>query len=94
MDPVGPLCHFWTLALQTNENGCKLPPSVVVDALKRAVALVGNASFCAMNDRRKGLLAKIAPDCLDLLENTTLFTKNCLDLFGKKFKKHLLKDLK
>ena len=94
VDPVGPLCHLWALALQADQNGCELPPSVVVDALKRAVALVGNASFCAMNDRRKGLLAKIAPDCLDLLDDTTLFTKDCQDLFGKKFKKHLLKDLK
>ena len=94
VDPVGPLCHLWTLALQANENGCKLPPSVVMDTLKRAVALIGNASFCAMNDRRKGLLAKIAPDCLDLLDDTTLFTKNCLDLFGKKLKKHPLKNLK
>lgn len=66
----------------------------MVDALKRAVSLVGNASLCAMNDRRKGLLTKIEQDCLDLPGDTTLFTKHCLDLFRKKFKKHLLKDLK
>ena len=52
VDPVGPLCHLWALALQADQNGCELPQSVVVDALKRAVALVGNASFCAMNNQR------------------------------------------
>ena len=94
VDPIGPLCHLWALVLQADKNGCELPPSVVVDALKWALALIGNASLCAMNDQRKGLLAKIAPGCLDLLDDTTLFTKNCLDLFSKKFEKHLLKDLK
>ena len=27
VDPVGPLCHLWALALQADQNGCELPPS-------------------------------------------------------------------
>ena len=50
-------------------------------------------SFCASSDRRKGLLAKLAPECLDL-DDKALFTRGHADLFGKKFKKNLQKDLK
>ena len=50
--------------------------------------------FCETSDRRKGLLAKLAPECLDLLDDKALFTQGHADLFGKKFKKNLLKDLK
>jgi hypothetical protein len=52
------------------------------------MSLIGNASHCALVDRRKGLLAKVSPDCKEL------FVPGSSELFGKKFKKAILKDLK
>ena len=94
LDPLGPLCNLWALAITADDEQCEIPPAVVIDMVKRAISLVGNASFCATSDRRKGLLAKLAPECLDLLDDKALFTRGHVDLFGKKFKKNLLKDLK
>ena len=94
LDPLGPLCHLWALAITADDEQCEIPPAVVIDMVKRAISLVGNASFCATSDRRKGLLAKLAPECLDLLDDKALFTRGHADLFRKKFKKNLLKDLK
>ena len=94
LDPLGPLCNLWALAITADDEQCEIPPAVVIDMVKRAISLVGNASFCATSDRRKGLLAKLTPECLDLLDDKALFTRGHADLFGKKFKKNLLKDLK
>ena len=52
------------------------------------------ASYCALVDRRKCLLAKVSPDSLDLIDDPELFLPDSSDLFGKKFKKAFLKELK
>ena len=49
---------------------------------------------CALTDRRKTLLAKVSAECLDLVDNQALFVPGTSDMFGKKFKKAVLKDLK
>ena len=68
IDPVSLLCHLWALANQAMQNGCELPVDTVINYIKRTISLVGNVSFCANNDRRKALLVKMAPDCLDILD--------------------------
>ena len=45
-------------------------------------------------DHRKGLLAKVSPETLDLIDDPALFVPGTPDLFGKKFKKAVFKDLK
>ena len=56
--------------------------------------LIGNASHCALVDRHKGLLAKVSPETLDLIDDPALFVPGTPDLFGKKFKKAVFKELK
>ena len=90
LDPIGPLTQLWEAALAANEHQTGLDPSIVVEFVRQA--LVGNASFCGLSDRRESLLAKVSPECLDLLDETNLFEKNSADLFGKKFKKAMLKE--
>ena len=70
-----------------------LDPAEVIELVQRAIALTGNASFCALVDRRKGLLAKVSTDSLDLIEDPSLFCPGSTDLFGKKFKKSFLKEI-
>ncbi|XP_028401014.1 uncharacterized protein LOC114524096 [Dendronephthya gigantea] len=94
LDPLGPLAQLWQKALLAEQSKTGLDPAEVVELVQRAVALTGNASFCALADRRKGLLAKISSDSLDLLEDQSLFSQGSTDLFGKKFKKSFLKELK
>ena len=79
LDPLGPLSHLWQSAISAEAEG---------------TAMIGNASHCALVDRRKGLLAKVSPDCLDLVDDPELFTPGDSDLFGKRFKKAIFKDLK
>ena len=81
-------------ALAANEHQTGLDPSVVVDFVRQAISLVGNASFSGLSDHRKSLLAKVSPESLDLLDETNLFEKDSADLFGKKFKKAMLKEFK
>ncbi|CAB4038123.1 Hypothetical predicted protein, partial [Paramuricea clavata] len=76
------------------EKATGIDPSLVIEACRRAMSLIGNASHCALVDRRKGLLAKVSPDCLDLVDDPELFGPGSSELFGKKFKKAILKDLK
>ena len=94
LDPIGPLTQLWEAALAANEHQTGLDPAVVVEFVRQAISLVGNASFCGLSDRRKSLLAKVSPESLDLLDERNLFEKNSADLFGKKFKKAMLKEFK
>lgn len=94
LDPLGPLIQLWETAISAEKQGTGLDPTLVVEFLRQAISLVGNASFCGLVDRRKGLLVKVSPECMDLLDDPKLFTSGSSDLFGKKFKKALLKDLK
>ena len=94
LDPIGPLTQLWEAALAANEHQTGLDPAVVVEFVRQAISLVGYASFCGLSDRRKSLLAKVSPESLDLLDERSLFEENSADLFGKKFKKAMLKEFK
>ena len=74
LDHLGPFCNLWALAITADDKRCEIPLAVVIDMVKRAISLVGNASFCAFSDRRKGLLAKLVSECIDLLDDKALFT--------------------
>ena len=94
LDPLGPLAQLWQNALTASKEKSGLDPAEVIKLVQRAIALTGNASFCALVDRREGLLAKVSSDSLDLIEDPSLFSPGSTDLFGKKFKKSFLKELK
>jgi len=46
-----------------------LNPDNVINFVQRALVLVGNAHFVYMNDRRKTMLAKLLPECIDLIDD-------------------------
>ena len=94
LDPLGPLAQLWQDALAAEAGKTGLEPASVIELVRRAIALTGNASYCALVDRRKGLLAKVSSDSLDLIDDPELFVPDSSDLFGKKFKKAFLKELK
>ena len=94
LDPIGPLSLLWQTALSAQSENTGIDPAVVVEAIQRAISLIGNASHCALVDRRKGLLAKVSPETLDLIDDPALFVPGTPELFGKKFKKAVFKDLK
>ena len=94
LDPIGPLSQLWQTAILAEEKATGKNPALVIEACRRAMSLIGNAWHCALVDRRKGLLAKVSPDCLDLVDDPELFVPGSSELFGKKFKKAILKDLK
>ena len=94
LDPLGPVAHMWQDALAAKAGKTGLEPASVIELVRRAIALTGNASYCALVDRRKGLLAKVSSDSLDLIDDPELFVPDSSDLFGKKFKKAFLKELK
>ena len=94
LDPIGPLSRLWQTALSAQSENTGIDPAVVVEAVQRAIWLIGNASHCALVDRRKGLLAKVSPETLDLIDDPALFVPGTKGLFRKKFKKAVFKDLK
>ena len=94
LDPLGPLAQNWQNALIASKEKSGVDPAEVIELVQRAIALTGNASFCALFDRRKGLLAKVLSDSLELIADPSLFCPGFTDLFGKKFKKSFLKELK
>lgn len=57
-----------------------------------AIMVIGNTSHCAHVDRREGLLAKVLPETLDLADDQEL--SGSTELFRKKLKKAVFKDLK
>ena len=61
LDPLGPLSGLWQTALSAQHENTGIDTAVVVEAIQRAMSLIGNASHRALVDRRKGLLAKISP---------------------------------
>ena len=54
LDPLGPHTQPWEMALEAEKSKTGLDPAVVVNLVRRAVALTGNASFWAVLDRREG----------------------------------------
>ena len=94
LDPLGPLAGLWQIALSAEADNTGVDPSLVIDFVRRTMSLVGNASHCALTDRRKTLLANVSAECLDLVDDKALFVPGTSDMFGKKFKKAVLKELK
>ena len=87
LDPLGPLAQLWQDALAAKAGKTGLEPASVIELVRRAIALTGNASYCALVDRRKGLLAKVSSDSLDLIDDPELFVPDSSDLFGKNSRK-------
>ena len=58
LDPLGPLAGLWQIGLSAEADNTGVDPSLVIDFVRRTMSLVGNASHCALTDRRKTLLAK------------------------------------
>ena len=90
LDPLGPLAQLWQDALAAKAGKTGLEPASVIELVRRAIALTGNASYCALVDRRKGLLAKVSSDSLDLIDDLELFVPDSSDLFGKKIQESFL----
>ena len=55
LDPLRTLAQLWQNALTVSKEKSGLDPAKVIELVQRAIALTGNASFCALVDRRKGL---------------------------------------
>ena len=87
LDPLGPLAGLWQIALSAEADNTGVDPSLVIDFVRRTMSLVGNASHCALTDRRKALLAKVSAECLDLVDDQALFVPGTSDMFGKKHRR-------
>ena len=82
LDPLGPLSGLWQTAQSAQHENTGIDPAVVVEAVQRAISLIGNASHCALVDRRKGSLAKISPETLDVIDDrrcSSLVHRICLE---------------
>ena len=90
LDSVGLPTQLLEVALAANEHQTGLDPSVVVEFVRQVILLVGNASFYALSDRRKGMRAMVSPESLDLPDETNWFEKNSADLFGKRIQKRIV----
>ena len=56
LDPLGPLAQLWQDALAAKAGKTGLEPASVIELVHRAYALTGNASYCALVDRRKSTI--------------------------------------
>ena len=79
LDPLDPLAHLWQDAQAAEAGRTGLEPASVIELVRRAIALTENASYCALVDRRKGLLAKVSSDSLDLIDHPKLFEPDSSD---------------
>jgi hypothetical protein len=94
LDPLGPLLCLWQESAKASKLGTSLDPSSVAEAAQRAISLLGNAAFCLAQDRRRGIITKLAPDSLDTLDEDKVFAGCGNKLFGEKFKKKMVKNVK
>ena len=83
LDPLAPLSHLWQSVISAHAGGTDVDPKLVIEASSRAMSLIGNDSHGALVDRRKGLLAKISSECLDLINDPQSFVPGSSELFGK-----------
>ena len=90
LNSVGLPTQLLEVALAANEHQTGLDPSVVVEFIRQVILLVGNASFYALSDRRKGMCAMVSPESLDLPDETNWLEKNSADLFGKRIQKRIV----
>ena len=48
LDPLGPLSQLWESSLNAKKRSIGLDPALVTDCVRRAIFLVGNASYCVL----------------------------------------------
>jgi len=97
MDSTGPLAIIWNEAEKLKKKQRGIDPRDVIDIVQRSLVLIGNAHYVYLTDRRKSLLGKLIPDCMDLLNDNTgkkALLKSKSDLFGHKFRKLLTEESK
>ena len=63
LDPLGPLAQLWQNALTASKEKSGLDPAEVIELVQRAIALTGNASFCALVVKFPAQRRQF-PDCL------------------------------
>ena len=83
------------MKLKNSKKGRGIDPRDVIDIVQRTLVLLGNAHYVYLADRRKSILAKILPDCMDLLSDSAgkkALLKANAELFGKKFRKLLTEE--
>ena len=70
-DALGPLLKLWSAShdVLKSEQGQGVDPNDVILYLKAVVSLIGNALFVFLKERRKSMLIKILPDCVEMLED-------------------------
>ena len=93
LDPMGPLLRLLQFALSAQAENTGTILRMLLNHLKAPHRLSATLN-CALVDRRKGLLAKVSPESLDLVDDSELFVPGTTELFGKKFKKAIFKSLK
>lgn len=97
LDATGPLAILWQEAEKVKKANKGIDPNDVIGIVQRALVLIGNAHYVYMTDRRKTLLSKLVPECVDLIEDSSgkrALKKSKDKLFGNKFRKLLAKDSK
>lgn len=95
LDASGPLSILWSEAEKMKQRGHGLNPDDVINIVQRALVLIGNAHYVYMSDRRRSMLSRILPDCIDLMDDTEgrkALLKANGELFGRKFKKMLTEE--
>lgn len=70
LDATGSLAILWNEAEKLKKRDKGVDPVDVINIVQRALVLIGNAHFVFMTDRRKGLLSRILPDCVDLVDDS------------------------
>ena len=86
LDQPAPLSHLWQSVISDQAGGTDVDPKFVIEWRPRIMSLIGNDSHGALVDRRKGLLAKISSECLDLINDPESFVPGSSELFGKSSK--------
>ena len=92
LDATGPLAILWSEAEKLRKRHRGLDPVDVINIVQRAIVLIGNTHYVYMSDRRRSMLARLLPDCTDLLSESDAkkaLLKSKGDLFGRKFRKML-----
>ncbi|VDI25874.1 Hypothetical predicted protein [Mytilus galloprovincialis] len=96
-DATGPLAILWTEAEKAKKRDRGLNPVDVIDIVQRALVLIGNAHYVYLTDRRRSMLGRVLPECLDLLtdkDGKKALLKSSNELFGRKFRKLLTEESK
>ncbi|CAG2213564.1 uncharacterized protein LOC143063943 [Mytilus galloprovincialis] len=97
LDATGPLAILWTEAEKAKKRDRGLNPVDVIDIVQRALVLIGNAHYVYLTDRRRSMLGRVLPECLDLLtdkDGKKALLKSSNELFGRKFRKLLTEESK